>query len=180
MSSSAAEPEVLQGPTLNLKQLARPNILSLKPYRCARDDYCKGVLLDANENPFGAPDDFITKLMTDLVRHAEKREKDFLSKNGARVDEEAEQATRGDAASSMAPFPLSYFSTVARYPDPMVRNLKRIISQRRAVRAEEIFVGVGSDEALDMVIRCFCAPGRDAIMVCPPHLLYVHRVCQCQ
>ena len=33
--------------------LARPNILSLHPYRCARDDYDSGVLLDANENAYG-------------------------------------------------------------------------------------------------------------------------------
>jgi hypothetical protein len=33
------------------KNLARPNILDLQPYRCARDDYSVGILLDANENP---------------------------------------------------------------------------------------------------------------------------------
>ena len=36
-------------------ELVRGNIASLTPYRCARDDYSTGVLLDANENLFGAP-----------------------------------------------------------------------------------------------------------------------------
>ena len=34
-------------------RLARKNILELQPYRCARDDYSDGVLLDANENAYG-------------------------------------------------------------------------------------------------------------------------------
>ena len=34
-------------------RLARPNINSLQPYRCARDDYEEGILLDANENSLG-------------------------------------------------------------------------------------------------------------------------------
>ena len=37
----------------NLLQIVRPNILELTPYRCARDDYSSGILLDANENSFG-------------------------------------------------------------------------------------------------------------------------------
>lgn len=37
----------------SLEKAIRPNILSLQPYRCARDDYSEGVLLDANENAMG-------------------------------------------------------------------------------------------------------------------------------
>jgi histidinol-phosphate aminotransferase len=37
----------------DLRNAVRPNIFSLKPYRCARDDYCEGILLDANENSHG-------------------------------------------------------------------------------------------------------------------------------
>jgi histidinol-phosphate aminotransferase len=37
-----------------LNHIARQNILELTPYRCARDDYSEGILLDANENSFGA------------------------------------------------------------------------------------------------------------------------------
>ena len=39
----------------DLQAMVRPNIWKLKPYRCARDDYDTGVLLDANENSFGPP-----------------------------------------------------------------------------------------------------------------------------
>lgn len=38
----------------SIAELVRPNIASLQPYRCARDDYSEGVLLDANENSIGA------------------------------------------------------------------------------------------------------------------------------
>lgn len=38
-----------------IEQLIRPNILELTPYRCARDDYDQGILLDANENSLGPP-----------------------------------------------------------------------------------------------------------------------------
>ena len=38
-----------------VRAIVRPNIRKLEPYRCARDDYEEGVLLDANENPFGPP-----------------------------------------------------------------------------------------------------------------------------
>ena len=38
-----------------VRPLVRPNILTLVPYRCARDDYSDGILLDANENGFGSP-----------------------------------------------------------------------------------------------------------------------------
>ncbi|RUS16964.1 hypothetical protein BC938DRAFT_476408, partial [Jimgerdemannia flammicorona] len=36
-----------------LENVVRPNILALKPYRCARNDYSEGILLDANENAYG-------------------------------------------------------------------------------------------------------------------------------
>ncbi|RKP14732.1 histidinol-phosphate aminotransferase [Piptocephalis cylindrospora] len=41
-------------PETALDTIVRPNIKALTPYRCARDDYSKGVLLDANENAFGS------------------------------------------------------------------------------------------------------------------------------
>jgi len=36
------------------------------------------------------------------------------------------------------------------------------------LKPENIFVGVGSDEAIDALLRCFCTPGRDKILICPP------------
>ena len=46
-------PFIIYAGSFDVKSIARPNILSLEPYRCARDDYSDGVLLDANENAFG-------------------------------------------------------------------------------------------------------------------------------
>ena len=37
----------------DIERVIRPNILALHPYRCARDDYSEGILLDANENALG-------------------------------------------------------------------------------------------------------------------------------
>ncbi|KAJ2893365.1 histidinol-phosphate transaminase, partial [Coemansia aciculifera] len=39
--------------SFDIKRVIRPNILRLEPYRCARDDFSSGVLLDANENSYG-------------------------------------------------------------------------------------------------------------------------------
>jgi histidinol-phosphate aminotransferase len=63
-----------------------------------------------------------------------------------------------------------------RYPDPHQIELKRRLCRLRNVkthtqrdlRPENLFVGVGSDEAIDALLRCFCAPGRDKILTCPP------------
>lgn len=63
-----------------------------------------------------------------------------------------------------------------RYPDPHQLDLKRQLCRLRNTGAhtdkpltpEHIFVGVGSDEAIDVLLRCFCVPGRDHILTCPP------------
>ena len=47
-----------------------------------------------------------------------------------------------------------------------LRNTKTHTS--RSLSPENLFVGVGSDEAIDVLLRCFCAPGRDKILTCPP------------
>lgn len=39
---------------------------------------------------------------------------------------------------------------------------------QKDLRPENLFIGVGSDEAIDALLRCFCAPGRDKILTCPP------------
>ncbi len=101
--------------------LVRQNILELEPYRCARDDYSEGILLDANENSFGS-----------ALPKAERGKK------------------------------------LERYPDPYQQTLKEKIARYRNVRPEQIFVGVGSDEAIDLIMRVFCTPGQDQILVTPP------------
>lgn len=55
-----------------------------------------------------------------------------------------------------------------RYPDPLQWKLKAAISQLKGVPAEQIFLGNGSDEAIDLVVRIFCEPRQDHILILPP------------
>ena len=104
----------------DLKAIVRANIASLEPYRCARDDYSEGILLDANENSLGSTS----------TKH---------------VDLE-----------------------LNRYPDPLYYDIKEHVAKFRGVQKEQIFFGVGSDEAIDILFRIFCVPGIDNIVTCPP------------
>lgn len=100
----------------NLSSLVRPNVLRLKPYSSARDEFKnfgqEMVFLDANENPF---------------------------ENG-----------------------------VNRYPDPQQRDLKKVLAEQNGVSTENILLGNGSDEVLDLIFRAFCEPKTDNILTLPP------------
>ena len=99
---------------------ARKNILELTPYRCARDDYSDGILLDANENSIGP--------VVETHVHLQ----------------------------------------LNRYPDPLHLDLKEKVAAFRSVLKEQIFFGVGSDEAIDILFRIFCTPGVDNVVITPP------------
>lgn len=94
----------------------RPNILALKPYTSARDEFqgAAEIFLDANENPF------------------------------------------------------VHSLNMNRYPDPMAKDVKLILSKIKNLPTENIFLGNGSDEAIDLLIRIFCEPGKDEIIIMPP------------
>jgi len=55
-----------------------------------------------------------------------------------------------------------------RYPDPMQWEVKIAISRIKKVAPEHIFLGNGSDEAIDLVYRAFCEPGRDNVVAIDP------------
>jgi histidinol-phosphate aminotransferase len=55
-----------------------------------------------------------------------------------------------------------------RYPDPYQSALKAEISKIKAVRPTQIFLGNGSDEAIDLLYRAFCNPGKDNVILLPP------------
>jgi histidinol-phosphate aminotransferase len=55
-----------------------------------------------------------------------------------------------------------------RYPDPLQRQVKEQLARLRQVTATQIFLGNGSDEAIDLMIRAFCEPGQDKILILPP------------
>ncbi len=113
MQSVAALP--LEDEGTGIARLVRPNILKLKPYSSARDEYAgkaAHVFLDANECPHNAPNN--------------------------------------------------------RYPDPLQWELKQKIAAYRGVAPERIFLGNGSDEAIDLIFRVFCTPGVDAVVAIHP------------
>ena len=60
-----------------------------------------------------------------------------------------------------------------RYPDPLQLELKKRLSQVKGVPADNIFLGNGSDEAIDLVYRCFCEPKKDNVVaICPTYGMY--------
>lgn len=65
-----------------------------------------------------------------------------------------------------SPFPDE--DALHRYPDPAQNQLRNLIARWRGVRPENVFVGVGSDEGIDLAYRLFCKPGRDRVTTTPP------------
>ncbi len=61
-----------------------------------------------------------------------------------------------------------YNAPINRYPDPLQEELKRMIAPMKRVPAESIFLGNGSDEAIDIVFRVFCNPGKDNVVAISP------------
>lgn len=55
-----------------------------------------------------------------------------------------------------------------RYPDPMQYAVKMRLSEIKGVPARNIFLGNGSDEAIDILFRSFCEPGKDNVIIVPP------------
>lgn len=103
---------------IDLKKIVRPNILELKPYSSARDEYSnsEGIFLDANENPFGS---------------------------------------------------------FNRYPDPYQKAVKERLAAFKNIATENIFIGNGSDEIIDLAFRIFCTPGKDkALSFAPTYGMY--------
>lgn len=98
---------------MDIEQLIRSNIKSLKAYSSARTDFsgAEGVFLDANENPYG---------------------------------------------------------DLNRYPDPYQKALKAKLSEIKKVDVENVFIGNGSDEIIDLVFRIFCNPGKDKALTFSP------------
>jgi len=104
----------LEKHTIDINKLVRKNILAMKPYSSARDEF-KGeaeIFLDANENPYRSP--------------------------------------------------------YNRYPDPLQWKVKVPLAKIKKVKPEQIFLGNGSDEAIDLLIRGFCEPNRDSILITEP------------
>ncbi len=61
-----------------------------------------------------------------------------------------------------------YNNPFNRYPDPLQRDLKEMIAPIKKVKVENIFLGNGSDEAIDLVYRAFCEPDKDNVVAIDP------------
>ena len=125
----------------------RPHVETIRKYVCARDSHPHAsVLLDANENSLGPP--ISVTLCT-------------------------------SASGSASQIPLSLNLNLNRYPDPYNQLLKQTYADFRSLPAHShnrVFLGVGSDECIDILLRVFCSPRHpnypsdagDAILITPP------------
>lgn len=62
----------------------------------------------------------------------------------------------------------NFAGTWARYPDPRQQRLKKRIAEIKQLSPDQIFLGNGSDEVIDLLIRLFARPGRDSVFTLPP------------
>ncbi len=97
--------------------------------------------------------------LSTLIRDNIKRMKPYSS---ARGEFQGEASVFLDANEN--PFNNPY----NRYPDPLQRKLKQQISLLKGVPEGSIFLGNGSDEPIDLLIRAFCEPGRDTMVTLDP------------
>ncbi|MFC0776101.1 histidinol-phosphate transaminase [Terrimonas alba] len=98
-----------------------------------------------------------------LVRENIKKVKAYSS---ARDEFSGEAKVFLDANENSLGSPLTKWYN--RYPDPHQQKLKASISRVKNVDPKNIFLGNGSDECIDLLYRCFCEPGKDNVIICPP------------
>lgn len=94
-----------------------------------------------------------------LVRKNVKKLQPYSS---AREEFQGEANTWLDANEN--PFETGY----NRYPDPFQSELKKEIAQWKGIATDRIFLGNGSDEVIDLLIRAFCEPGKNEVLIMPP------------
>jgi histidinol-phosphate aminotransferase len=101
--------------------------------------------------------------LENLVRENIKRLKPYSSAR-KEFSGEADIFLDANENSFGSPLPDSY----NRYPDPLATTIKKKVAELNNVQPAEIFVGNGSDEAIDLLFRIFCRPQTDNIVICPP------------
>jgi len=100
--------------------------------------------------------------MTDIQSLIRSNIRSLIPYSSARSEYKGTEAILLDANENPYNYPYN------RYPDPLQTRLKNRISEIKAVAAEKIFLGNGSDEAIDLLIRAFCEPGTDNIVSIKP------------
>ena len=61
-----------------------------------------------------------------------------------------------------------YENGVNRYPDPQQSGVKAVLAKQRNLKVEQVLLGNGSDEVLDLLFRAFCEPKKDNVITLPP------------
>jgi histidinol-phosphate aminotransferase len=101
--------------------------------------------------------------LADLLRENIKR---LVPYSSARDEFKGEAKIFLDANENSFGSPLTHWYN--RYPDPLQWKVKEKISAIKGIPTSNIFLGNGSDECIDLLIRAFCEPGGDNILICPP------------
>ena len=100
--------------------------------------------------------------MTDLQLLLRENIRSLIPYSSARDEYKGEDAVFMDANEN------PYNNPFNRYPDPLQVKLKNRIAAIKGVPQQRIFLGNGSDEAIDLLIRAFCEPGQDNILAIKP------------
>ncbi len=75
---------------------------------------------------------------------------------------------KGDASVFLDANENPYNEPYSRYPDPLQWEVKREIAKQKSVAPEQVFLGVGSDEPIDLLIRALCEPALDNVLAIAP------------
>lgn len=104
--------------------------------------------------------------MFDLNTLVRRNIRDLKPYSSARDEFKGEASIFLDANENSLGSPLTKWYN--RYPDPLQLKVKEKISFIKQIPVDHIFLGNGSDEAIDLLYRCFCEPGIDEVVVFPP------------
>ncbi|MDN5781166.1 MAG: aminotransferase class I/II-fold pyridoxal phosphate-dependent enzyme, partial [Luteimonas sp.] len=111
-----------------------------------------------------APDGTAVSALFDLVRPDLRGFAGYRSARG----EGAHGEVWLNANESAWPNPADIDAGCRRYPEPQPRALCDALSSLHGCGPEQLLVGRGSDEAIDLLVRALCGPGRDGVLVTPP------------
>lgn len=104
--------------------------------------------------------------MFNLQNLLRKNIKELIPYSSARDEFKGEASVYLDANENAYGSPLG--DSYNRYPDPLQYKVKKRLSEIKGVPPRNIFLGNGSDEAIDILFRAFCNPGSDNVITVPP------------
>ncbi len=106
--------------------------------------------------------------MVDVFQLARENIRQLQPYSSARDEFSGQAKIFLDANENAYGAPLESAENFHRYPDPHQRRLKEALSRLYGLPPEQIFLGNGSDEAIDLLFRVFCRPQTDRVLLTPP------------